>query len=193
MYNIVWKQAIIIMEEYIHYGKCGVPCNSCPFYHKNKTFHKNVEEALKIIENKAEYEIVEMLKLLKSVVCFGCETSIISPECKVRDCTISRNHNTCWSCILFPCKKLKHVWENQEDMLDKMVELVKQNKPNEFYLIFEKYIKNKLRLSANPFENILNIIWYTHMDKWMKKPIIKWDKLISELSILSKEYERGLL
>ena len=153
-------------------GFCGVVCDFCPFYSKNKFF----KQAIEVIEIKFP-KVKEILEKLKELKCDGCPNSIFGEDCEVRKCAIERN-NQCIECVDFPCEKLIKRWKNHPGYLDKLKNYVDGKIGiNELILIPPPK-------SSNFDENlryVKRVISETHMERWIErvtKGKIKRDEII---------------
>ena len=87
---------------------CGIDCSKCKSYIATQSgSEKELETVAKRLEKIYRAEVKP-----EYVICDGCKADkrhsyYCSSKCKMRQCCIDKNYNSCIECFDFPCHELE--------------------------------------------------------------------------------------
>ncbi|NHJ01381.1 MAG: DUF3795 domain-containing protein [Candidatus Heimdallarchaeota archaeon] len=90
---------------------CGLNCTTCSAYIAKRTNDQELR-----IKTAEKWSFLLKLKP-EEINCDGCPEldGVLIPfckkDCKVRECVISRNIDSCAYCVDYPCHLLEDLWE----------------------------------------------------------------------------------
>ena len=108
------------MKEYIAY--CGLDCESCEA--RLATINNDDALRVKVAREWSELNGVEITP--EMINCSGCrikgvKTPFCESLCPIRQCALSRNVETCGSCIeMNTCEKLGMITANNPEALERL-------------------------------------------------------------------------
>lgn len=109
------KRKVIIMKEYIAY--CGLDCEKCEA--RIATVNNDDDLRKKVAKHWSELNGIEITP--EMINCEGCrldgkKTVFCDSLCRIRQCALKKNHETCGSCEnMEGCENLKMITGNNKD------------------------------------------------------------------------------
>ncbi|MDA3918306.1 MAG: DUF3795 domain-containing protein [Deltaproteobacteria bacterium] len=101
---------------------CGIDCSKCPSYLATQSGSN--EELAKVAKKLAKRYRAEVKP--EYVICDGCKAEkrhsfFCANSCKMRQCCIDKNYNSCIECSDFPCKELQFELDHSPEAKKKLV------------------------------------------------------------------------
>ena len=95
---------------------CGIDCSKCDSYLATQS--GNDEELVKVAEKLSRIYNTEVKP--EYVICDGCRAGkrhsyYCTNLCKMRQCCIEKQYNSCIECSEFPCKELQFELNNNPE------------------------------------------------------------------------------
>ena len=102
--------------DYTKVGYCGYCCDICPGRSEDKNIRRKMVEGWKKIFGHTSYT-EENIPIAKP--CAGCKGKgdVSDTQCQARACAREKGVIVCADCDQFPCKKLRPLLSNRNDLL----------------------------------------------------------------------------
>ena len=103
---------------------CGIDCSKCKSYLATQS--GSSDELAKVAKNLEKIYRAEVAP--EYVICDGCKADkrhsfFCSNKCKMRQCCIDKNYNSCIECPDFPCKELEFELNNTPEARENLEKL----------------------------------------------------------------------